>query len=240
MSESLHLPGRRADHERRHPPSVPPRIAVLSGLLTALLAALGSLVWAPVASAHDELLDLQPGNKVVLSAPPTQVQLVFGAPALALGTRIRVTGPTGAVVSTGPTSVNQGTVTQPVTSGLVDGVYRVDWRVTASDGHPVSGTYTFTLKAAAVTAPTAITPSTAVTSVSATASATASASSSAPAVASGVGSDGSGNASSSGSGSSAGLVVGLLVAAAAVGGIAVALLRRGKGASVSNEGNQNT
>jgi methionine-rich copper-binding protein CopC len=227
------IAGRPADGPRRRRPPVRRRPAVVSGVLAALLLTLGSLVWAPEASAHDELLDLQPGNKVLLAAPPTEVQLVFGAAVLAVGTRIRVTGPTGTVVSTGPVSVTQGTVVQKLSGGLVDGVYRVDWRVTSSDGHPVSGTYTFTLKAA----PAASSPVPAAhSSAPLTAGASASA---APPVAATAG-GGTAAASSSGSGVPAGLVVGLLVAVAAVGGIAFALLRRGKGASVSNEGNENT
>lgn len=241
MSEPLKPAERRPDAgQRRRRSSARLRLTVIGhGLLVALLAVLGSLVWAPAASAHDELLDLQPGNKVVLSTPPTEVQMVFGAPVLSLGTQLRVTGPKGNVVSTGPASVNQGNVVQKLTGGLDDGVYRVDWRVTASDGHPVSGMYTFTLKAAAPASSPASVTSTASATASASATATASVSaspSSAASTASTAG--GTGNASSSGSGSSAGLAVGVLVAAAAVGGIAFALLRRGKGASVSNEGNQ--
>jgi methionine-rich copper-binding protein CopC len=237
MPESLNPAASRpvGDH-RRHRSSVRSRVVVAHGLLAILLAALGSLIWAPAASAHDELLDLQPGNKVVLSTPPTEVQLVFGAAVLAMGTQIRVTGPKGNVVSTGPVSVDQGTVVEKLTGGLGDGVYRVDWRVTSSDGHPVSGTYTFTLKAAgASSSSSSSVTSTASATASAGVSSTASPSASSTTSASG----GTGKASSSGSGSSAVLAVGLLVAAAAVGGIAFALLRRGKGASTSIEGNQN-
>jgi methionine-rich copper-binding protein CopC len=195
---------------------------------------LGTLAWAPAAFAHDELLDLQPGNKVVVTAAPTEVQLVFGAPVLALGTKIRVTGPAGKVVSTGQVTVDQGTVVQKLTGGLVDGVYRVDWRVTASDGHPVSGGYTFSLRAAATASPSPVTSTTSAT-VTAGASASASPSSTSPAPSASAGTSG---VTSSGSGLSTGLVVGLSVIAAVVAGTAFTLVRRRNGASVSNEGNQ--
>jgi methionine-rich copper-binding protein CopC len=201
--------------------------AVLQLLLVTLVATLGTVLWAPVASAHDELLDLEPGNKVVVTTPPTQVQLVFGAAALPVGTQIRVTGPAGKVVSTGPVAISTdgSTVVEKLTTGLADGVYRVDWRVTSADGHPVSGTYTFTLQAAATTP-----------SASATTDAPASTPpTSTPSVATTTG--GSGGSTSSGSGANTGLVVGLAILAAAVAGAAFALVRRRNSASVSNEGN---
>jgi len=200
--------------------------AVVQTLLVTLVATLGTLLWAPSASAHDELLDLEPGNKVVVTTPPTQVQLVFGAAALPVGTQIRVTGPAGTVVSTGPVSISSdgSTVVEKLTSGLADGVYRVDWRVTSADGHPVSGTYTFTLKAVAATP-----------SASATLTPRRQARRRPPV-----------RRSHdrrlrrlhlAGSGANTGLVVGLAILAAAVAGTAFALVRRRNSASVSNEGN---
>ena len=216
------LPQRRRDLRR---PAVVARV-----LLLALLATLGTLLWAPAASAHDELLDLEPGNNVTVTTPPTQVQLVFGAVVLKVGTQIRVTGPKGAVVSTGPVSIDQGTVVQKLIDSLPDGLYRVDWRVTSADGHPVSGTYTFTLKAA----------STASASPGASASASAPPASTPPApAATAAGSTGDKDGStSSGSGSpSTGLVVGAAAVVAVLAGTAFAIVRRRNGASVSHEGN---
>jgi hypothetical protein len=238
MPELSLLPGRRrpgSGPERRRRPVAGPGV-VARGLLVALVVTLGTLAWAPAASAHDELLDLQPGNKVVVTAPPTEVQLVFGAPVLALGTKIRVTGPDGKVVSTGSVTVNQGTVVQKLTGGLVNGAYRVDWRVTASDGHPVSGNYTFTLRTAAVASPSPVT-STASATVTAGASASASPSSTSSAPSASASGATSG-VTSSGSGPSTGLVVGLAVIAAVVAGTAFTLVRRRNGASDSIEGNQ--
>jgi methionine-rich copper-binding protein CopC len=239
MSEFSFLPGNRraCGHHRRCRSSLSPGGAVGRGLLVTALLTLGSLLWAPTASAHDELLDLQPGNKVVVSTPPTQVQLVFGAPAMPLGTQVRVTGPTGAMVSTGPASVDGGNVVQMLSGGLVDGVYRVDWRVTAADGHPVSGTYTFTLKAAS----TATSPAPAVSGSSAvvpTATSAPAASASSTSRPSASGSSASGGSASTESGPSTGLVVGLSLMAAAVAGAMFAFMRRRNGASTRNEGNE--
>ena len=75
-----------------------------------------------------------------------------------MGTQILVTGPSGQV-QTGPPRLVDDTVTQDVQGGAPAGPYTVAWRVTSADGHPVSGTFSFTSSRAgagtAQTAPTA-------------------------------------------------------------------------------------
>jgi methionine-rich copper-binding protein CopC len=96
------------------------------------------------AQAHDVLVRTEPADGAVLAAPPTQLRLVFEEQALRLGTGLRVTGPDGAVIATGPVQVVGSVVTQPLPSGLPAGRYGVVWRVTSADGHPVSGRFAFT------------------------------------------------------------------------------------------------
>ena len=251
MPESLNpaTPCPVGDH-RRHRSPVRHRRAFAPGLLVVLLVTLGSLIWAPAASAHDELLRPAAGQ---------QGRPVHAADRGPAGLRRDGPGhghPDPGHRAQGQRGLGRPRLGQPgdrrreAAGGLGDGVYRVDWRVTSSDGHPVSGTYTFTLKAApaATTRASVISTASSTTSacayVTVSASASPSASPSASSTASSAGSTGqassSGSGGSGGSGSSAGLAVGLLVAAAAVGGIAFALLRRGRGASTSNERNQNS
>ena len=47
------------------------------------------------------------------------------------------------------------TVTQPLAGGLPAGAYTVEWRVTSADGHPLSGTFGFTVAQGAATQPAA-------------------------------------------------------------------------------------
>jgi copper resistance protein C len=44
-------------------------------------------------------------------------------------------------------------VTQDLQPGSPAGAYTVDWRVTSADGHPISGSFTFTAEAAAARVP---------------------------------------------------------------------------------------
>jgi len=76
------------------------------------------------------------------------VVLTFDEPAIAIGTKLVITGPEGPV-QIGKPSLVDNTVTQDLQPGSPAGAYTVDWRVTSADGHPISGSFTFTAEAAA-------------------------------------------------------------------------------------------
>jgi methionine-rich copper-binding protein CopC len=121
----------------------------------AFAAALLCLAGVGPAAAHDVLIATEPADGAVVAAAPTQVKLTFAQQALSIGTRMRVTGPGGAVVSSRPVQVVGSYVTQPLDPGLSPGGYTVVWRVTSADGHPVSGTFGFTLAGSSDAAPAA-------------------------------------------------------------------------------------
>jgi copper resistance protein C len=58
-----------------------------------------------------------------------------------------VTGPQGPV-QLGAPEVTESTVSQNLQGGSPAGQYTVAWRVTAADGHPLSGAFAFTAEAA--------------------------------------------------------------------------------------------
>ena len=122
----------------------------LQRVLAALLAAGAAsvlLVFAgmPAASAHDQLLAATPADGTSVADAPASVQLRFSRPLPELGAQVVVHGPDGAVASEGAVQVERTLVTQPLAPDLPAGTYTVDWRVTSSDGHPISGTATFTV-----------------------------------------------------------------------------------------------
>jgi methionine-rich copper-binding protein CopC len=110
--------------------------AVLAG---ALLIAGGT---ATPAAAHIVLISSSPGDGTSVSRAPAAVVLTFDEPAVSMGTQVLVTGPTGEVAQGSPRLVDN-TVTQDLAPGAPAGAYTVAWRVTSLDGHPVSGTLTF-------------------------------------------------------------------------------------------------
>ena len=112
-------------------------------LLVLVGAVLTLLVSAVPAAAHNVLTGTAPSNGARVGPTPSAVVLTFDQPAVAMGTQVLVTGPTGQV-QTGPARLVDDTVTQELAGGAPAGEYTVAWRVTSVDGHPVSGTFTFT------------------------------------------------------------------------------------------------
>lgn len=115
-----------------------PRALAVVLAVTALLAG-----GAAAAQAHDILVGTSPADGSTEKVVPAQVTLTFDQPALAVGTDIIVTGPSGQVQS-GAAVLVDNTVTEHLQPGSPAGRYTVIWRVTSNDGHPVSGKFTFT------------------------------------------------------------------------------------------------
>lgn len=132
--------------------------------------ALAAVVSAPAASAHDALTGTSPGANTTIDKAPQSLLLTFNEDVLKVGGQIAVKGPDGKTVTKAPTTTGNRVSVPFEPSG--NGTYAVTWRITSSDGHPVSGQYSFTLKASANS-----TTSTGTTTPSATQSAAPSASS---------------------------------------------------------------
>jgi hypothetical protein len=115
------------------------RVLLLLAAATALLVAGGG-----TGQAHDGLVASAPAEAATVPTPPAAVELKFSGPPQTLGAQVRVTGPDGAVVSQGAAQVSGSTVRQPLASDLPAGEYTVDWRIVASDGHPLTGSFPFT------------------------------------------------------------------------------------------------
>ncbi|UER55235.1 copper resistance protein CopC [Kineosporiaceae bacterium SCSIO 59966] len=96
------------------------------------------------AAAHTDLRSTAPA--VDQTVPDlTEIRLEFTGDVLDLGTRLRLTGPDGVVELAAPV-VDGRTVTAAVPDGVPGGQYTLTWRVTAQDGHPLTGEYGFTVR----------------------------------------------------------------------------------------------
>lgn len=131
------------------------RRRTLPALLAAVVATAALLLPAAPAAAHDELVSSDPAAGATLEAAPEQITLTFSADILAEdgATQVQVTDETGATLSEDAPVVAGTAVTQAVT-GEASGVVSVLWRVVSSDGHPISGDFTFTVPTAPAPAPT--------------------------------------------------------------------------------------
>lgn len=128
----------------------------LAGILLAAGTAL-ALTAAP-ASAHTTLTSASPAKDATVTAP-SEIVLTYADPVRL--PRVVVADASGAQHQAGTPQAVDNKVTQPIRGALPNGEYTVGWRVVASDGHPVEGTYTFTVSgspAAAQPAPSAPPP----------------------------------------------------------------------------------
>lgn len=107
-------------------------------LLTGLLLAPGA------ASAHDQLVGTDPEDGAVLAQAPGSLTFTFSGEVAVIGAQVAVTGGPGGDYLVGEPVVDGQDVVQEVT-GMEEGTYQVAWRVTSSDGHPISGTLGFTV-----------------------------------------------------------------------------------------------
>ncbi|YAL82925.1 copper resistance CopC family protein [Dermacoccaceae bacterium W4C1] len=118
-------------------------LAPVLALMTILLG-----IGIPRASAHDRLVSSDPADGSTVQQLDA-VTLTFNESVLGTGARMSIAGPDG--TSTGAASVADTKVTRDLDS-TTPGRYTVTWRVTSSDGHPISGEFSFTLAGSSTSA----------------------------------------------------------------------------------------
>lgn len=126
-----------------------PARAAAAGMAALLAAALTA---PQVAVAHASLVKTAPDDRAVVSAPRKAVALTFNEEMQARYARVAVTGPDGEKVNDGGPAVDGKVIKQPITPLESAGRYRVGWRAVSTDGHPVSGSFSFRATADAVRA----------------------------------------------------------------------------------------
>ena len=122
----------------------------MSTLRIALLLAsiLGLLALSAGAAVHEELRDAMPASGDTLSAAPDQLRLTFINPVQLGLAHVTLIGPQGSVElgDLRRASEAANVLVAPVRGQLVAGTYTVHWQVAGTDGHPVRGEYTFTIR----------------------------------------------------------------------------------------------
>ncbi|WP_328690008.1 copper resistance protein CopC [Streptomyces phaeochromogenes] len=119
------------------------RTAARALVVPAALAALA--VAAPQAAAHTELDISSPGANAQLAGLPPRVTLTFSDAMTQKYAKVAVTAPDGTSAASGEPQVSGKTVTLALEPTSGAGRYTVGYRVVSADGHPVSGSYTFTV-----------------------------------------------------------------------------------------------
>ncbi|MGH3433645.1 MAG: copper resistance CopC family protein, partial [Thermocrispum sp.] len=103
------------------------------------------VVSAPAAFAHDDVVGTSPGNGAELTAAPAEVRVRFADESRPRSGEASITGPDGASVAAGPARVRGNQLVVPMQDTATPGRYSVEFSAVATDGHPVTGTLSFTL-----------------------------------------------------------------------------------------------
>ena len=121
--------------------------ATLGSALVAIVLLL--IAQAPAVSAHTELLLSDPADGAYLDAVPTEVLMTFSEDLLPETVNVSVADGNGMVIRVLDLIVDGAYVTVSWPAGLTGPDYTVNYRVVSQDGHPVSGSVSFTAGPAA-------------------------------------------------------------------------------------------
>lgn len=122
------------------------RHIVLSRMAVLSLALAGPLF----ALVHPKLVSAVPAVNGHVTAVPTMIRLTFQEPLEPAMSRITVTHAGQHAVALGAVasdSADRKTLVAAVRTPMGAGVYSVTWQAAGADGHPMRGTYTFTVDA---------------------------------------------------------------------------------------------
>ncbi|MBO2452951.1 copper resistance protein CopC [Actinomadura barringtoniae] len=115
------------------------RQLAMIGAGTAMIVA---SVAAP-ASAHTTLTSANPKSGSTI-ASPSQIELTYADPVSF--PKVVLADSANKQVTVGAAQAVDNKVTAPLSAQLPNGTYTVGWRVVATDGHPVTGSYKFTVE----------------------------------------------------------------------------------------------
>ncbi|MDY6051294.1 MAG: copper resistance protein CopC [Rothia sp. (in: high G+C Gram-positive bacteria)] len=115
--------------------------------IAALALATCNLLAMHPASAHDELVSTNPTDGATLTEAPASIELTYSGDIMDVdgANQVRVTNTAGESVTDGSPQVEGTGVTQNL-APTNDDTYTVTWRAVSSDGHPIQGTFTYTVE----------------------------------------------------------------------------------------------
>lgn len=123
-------------------------MSILSRAASVLLVVLlGLLSGVPTAAAHAQLKSSNPADGARLTSVPEQIRLEFSEPVDAGFATVSVLGPDGkSHWVAGKARADGAKVSAPLRPLGPKGRYVIKYRVLSADGHPVSGSVTFSLQ----------------------------------------------------------------------------------------------
>jgi len=132
-------------------PSVPLRPRVLAGLAAAVVGLLAVVLPAVPASAHAVLRSTNPVANTTVPTAPAEVVLTFSEAVSPVADRVRVLAPDGTRADSGAPVARDSELSIPMRTDVPRGTYLVSYRVISADGHPVGGSFTYSVGAPSAT-----------------------------------------------------------------------------------------
>jgi copper transport protein len=121
--------------------------SLAAALVGALLGVVFGALTASGAWAHATATKTEPASGALLDAPPSEVVVEFNEPVTPVDAATGVVAPDGDRADTGLTQNEDETTLTIAVDADQEGTYLVGYRVVSHDGHPVSGTFTFSVGA---------------------------------------------------------------------------------------------
>lgn len=118
---------------------------LVAPILAGLLALITALFTAAPASAHDVITGSDPAEGATLSTAPVRVSVTFDETPNSGFSTLTVVGPDGTQYQQGATTTDDRVASVAVGRLPAAGVYEIGYRIVSSDGHPVTGSVSFTL-----------------------------------------------------------------------------------------------
>lgn len=109
-----------------------------------LLFLLLFILFSKQALAHTSLEDSTPKDGEVMTEPVRELTLIFGTK-VEQNSRISVSNSNGEPVKLGNFVIEEEEMWATFFQPLKNGNYKVDWKIIGADGHPIEGTFSFSV-----------------------------------------------------------------------------------------------
>jgi copper resistance protein C len=120
-------------------------------ILTAFVLA----ILAPTSAfAHTGLKSSTPANKQIVDAEVNEIKMIFNTDIEKLSS-FKVVDAQGTEYEIADKSVDKSSMSGGLNSPLKDGEYTVDWKIIGKDGHPIKGSFAFSVRIPATATPSA-------------------------------------------------------------------------------------
>jgi len=121
--------------------------------IIALVGAIFLALSVSPASAHTVLLNSIPQSESIISSLPPEITITFAEELIDIGNSnsIEVFDSSGEDMSQGQVTVAGPTLSKALITSEKTGIYKVEYRAVAADGHVIKGEFTFSVEASGVT-----------------------------------------------------------------------------------------